>query len=115
MTTKEKMSHIKRSVLIEIALLKALAIKDNYTNYYNYIMHERLLIETQTLLDCYKDYYTLYPDHKYIDFEMFLTQFTSNWHAKDMNQEDIELYRDAITKISHADAIDSESALLGLI
>lgn len=111
----EKQSPIKRTVLIETALLKALSVRENFENYISYVVHERLLPETQTLLDCYKEYYILYKDHKHIEFESFLTQFCTNWHRQDMNQEDINIYRDAIIQINQADAVEAESALLGLV
>ena len=106
---------IKQTVLLETGLLKAMSIRESYENYINYVIYERLLPETQTLLECYKMYYGLYQEHRQIDFESFLTQFCSNWHAQDMNNEDMEIYKEAIHKLHTDESIDSEQALLGLI
>jgi len=105
---------IKNTVLIETALLKALANRKNYKDYISYVSIEKLLIETQTLLDGYGQYYELY-DHEDIQWDTFLTQFCTNWHSQDMVQEDIELYKNAILTLDKAEAKEAETALLGLI
>lgn len=111
----DKVSPLKRAFIVETALLKAMAVRENYEFYYTYVIHERLLPETQTLLEGYKEYYALYQDHKTIDFETYLTQFCSNWHRTDMTKEDIDLFSDAILRLKNDASIDSESALIGLI
>lgn len=108
-------SPIKKTVLIETALLKALSIQENYNHYMQYVAYDRLLVETQTLLDCYRQYFSLYPDHKTIEFDTFLTQFSTNWHSQDMNHADLEVYQGAISQINNMEIGESESALIGLI
>tara|TARA_A100000171_G_scaffold53092_1_gene76726 strand:+ start:4167 stop:5480 length:1314 start_codon:yes stop_codon:yes gene_type:complete len=111
----DKQSPIQKAFVVEIALLKAMSTQYNYKNYIDYVVVERLLEETQILLDSYDRYYALYPDHLSIEWDTFRTQFVTNWHAKDMHNEQIELFSTAIERIRDADEIESESALLGLV
>lgn len=109
------MADIEKSVMLETALLNALAIKENYDNYNGFIERKNLLKETLTILDCYELYFNMYGDHQKIDWQLFLTQFCSNWHAQDMLQEDIKFFKEAISKLEIGNCQDSESAILGLI
>jgi hypothetical protein len=106
---------IKKSTLIEAALLKALSIRHNFENYYEYIAMDRLLDETKTLIESYHKYYLLYKNHAQINFDLFLTQFCRHWHASDMTNTDIDWYKEIILHINVADTVESETALLGLI
>ena len=108
-------NRIKKAVAIETSLLKALSVKESYDNYICYVDLNRILPETQCLLEDYKLYYELYTEHPQIDFETFLTQFSSNWHRNDMTQEDANMYRDAIIRIKDSDPVEAESSLLGLV
>lgn len=109
------MNDSKHSVLVETALLKALSVKQNYDDYYMYVMYDKLLPETQTLLDAYTEYYKLYGDCVEINFDMFLTQFCTNWHAADMTNDDMRFFKAVILNIKNAELEEAESALLGLI
>ncbi len=109
------METVKKAVLVESSLLKALAIRQNYETYINYVVLERLLPETKTLVEAYAEYYKLYSEHQEIQFDVFLTQFCSNWHSKDMHDEDIEWYKQVIEKVQANNEVDTETALLGLI
>ncbi len=73
---------LQKTFIIELALLKALAIREHYDNYFNYVVYDRLLEETRVFLDAYKLYYELYSDHKEINFDTFLTQFVSTGIAE---------------------------------
>lgn len=110
-----KSESIKKSTIIEAALLKALSIKAHYDNYNDYIVKDRLLDETKILIECYKKYYELYVNHKYIDFDVFLTQFYTHWHSQDMTDDDLDWYKDIIHRIQSSDPVDAETALLGLV
>lgn len=101
--------------IVELALLKALAIREHYENYIHYVVYDRLLDETKVFLDAYKNYYELYGDHKEIDFNTFLTQFTTNWHARDMHEDLIKFYTNAILTVRDEPLEDAEAALLGLV
>jgi archaellum biogenesis ATPase FlaH len=111
----EKENPLKHTFIIELALLKALAIREHYDNYFSYVVYDRLLEETRVFLDGYKLYYELYPEHKEIDFDTYLTQFISNWHSRDMHQEQISFYTQAIITVKNSPLDDAETALLGLI
>lgn len=106
---------IEKAFIVEIALLKAMANKSNYENYIEYVKIERLLPETQTLLEDYRRYYDTFSEHDRIDFTTFRSQFVTDWHAKDMMQDHIDKFVGAIKKIATAEEVDSEPALLGLI
>ena len=93
------MTDIQKSVTVEVALLKALAIQEHYQNYINYVNFDRLLPETQVLLRSYEEYYKLYPEHVTVNFDTFMTQFCVNWHAQDMHQDDVNFYRAAIQQL----------------
>lgn len=110
-----KLSSIQKSTIIEAALLKALAVREHYNNYYDFINQERLLDETKVLLESYKKYYELYPNHGEISFDAFLTQFTTNWHSKDMNDDDSDWYKEIIQRVASSDKVNAEKALLGLV
>jgi len=111
----EKQNPLEKTFIIELALLKALAIREHYESYASYVSYDRLLEETKVFLDAYKEYYALYPEHKEIDFDTLLTQFTNNWHARDMHEEQLEFYTKAIIRVKDEPAKDSEAAILGLI
>lgn len=112
---KEKQSPLEKAFTVELSLLKAMAIREHYENYIDYVVYERLIEETRVFLDAYKYYFDLYTEHKEIDFDTFLTQFTSNWHAKDMHEEQINFYSQAIKKVKLSSMDDAEAALIGLI
>lgn len=111
----DNQNQLEKTFIIELALLKALAIREHYESYFGYVVYDRLLEETRVFLDSYKLYYELYPDHKEIDFDTFLTQFISNWHSRDMHQEQITFYTQAIITVKNSPLDDAETALLGLI
>jgi hypothetical protein len=69
----ETQSPIQKAFVVEIALLKAMSTQYNYRNYIDYVVVERLLEETQILLDAYGRYYDLYPDHLTIAWDTFRT------------------------------------------
>lgn len=106
---------IKKNVIIETSLLKALAKRVTYDDYIAYVDVSKLLLETQTLLECYKQYYDLYQEHNEINFETFLSQFKTNWHSQGMTTEDLQFFNDAIIKIKEDDDVEAQRALLGLI
>lgn len=106
---------LEQTFLLEFALLKAMSIREHYDSYIVYVNHDRLFEETRILLDAYKEYYELYPEHKEIDFSSFLTQFQTNWHHLDINDADMEKFRAGILKIQNTNLEDAETVLLGLI
>lgn len=110
-----KLSSIQKSTIIEAALLRALAVREHYNNYYDFINQERLLDETRVLLEGYTKYYELYSGHEAINFDVFLTQFVSHWHSKDMNNDDADWYKEIIQRVASSDKVDGETALLGLV
>ena len=112
---EKKQSPIQKAFVVEIALLKALAVQYNHKSYIDYVVKNRLLEETQTLLEAYELYYDMYPEHTKIQWDLFRTQFVTNWHARDIQQNQIDLFCAAIDKIANADEVEAETALIGLV
>lgn len=105
-----------KDIILESALLSTMSRKQNFTVYANSVDHKRLLPATSLLLIDYKKYFDLFPEHEIIDFGQFQTQFTQNWHNKDLDLLDIEYYRDYVfPAISKMEAVDNDQCLLGLM
>lgn len=103
-------------VQIEISLLKAMSNRDNYEAYSESINRKRLYEATEVLLDDYGKYFELYKDHKEIDFKLFYVQFSQSWHNNDLDNEDINYYRDyVIPAITKADPQEVSTSILGLM
>ncbi len=103
-----------KDIILESALLSTMSHKENFTVYVNSIDKKRLLPATSLLLTDYEKYFKLFPDHLVVDFGQFQTQFTQNWHNKDLDQLDIEYYRDYVfPAIQKAEG--TEHCLLGLM
>lgn len=110
----EKQTYAEKSVMVETALLKALSIKEHFVNNIVYIDENKLLPETLLILNCYKQYYDMYPEHAEIEFDTLLTQLTNTWH-RDMNQLHVNFYTRVLLKIKESNIKDCETALLGLV
>ncbi len=103
-----------KDIILESALLSTMSHRENFTLYVNSIDKKRLLPATSLLLTDYEKYFKLFPDHEIVDFGQFQTQFTQNWHNKDLDQLDIEYYRDYVfPAIQKAEG--TEHCLLGLM
>ncbi len=103
-----------RDIVLESALLSTMSHRENFTLYVNSIDKKRLLPATSLLLTDYEKYFKLFPEHNTVDFGQFQTQFTQNWHNKDLDQLDIEYYRDYVfPAIQKAEG--TEHCLLGLM
>lgn len=80
-----------------------------------YVDVKRLLPNTALVLRDYDKYFKLYK-HEEIDWNLFYTQFSQNWHEGELESSDIEYYKDAVfTAIANSDADDADKALLGII
>lgn len=101
--------------MAEVALLKALANKDNFDLYEHSINKKRVLPQTLLMLDDYKKYFEMYPEHGQINFGLFYTQFSQAWH-EDTDEQEMEYYKNylfpALDKIN---VEEIESCLLGLM
>jgi hypothetical protein len=105
-----------KSVAVEASLLNAMMDRQHYNQYASYIDYKRVLPPTALLLEDYKKYYELYPDHEYINKELFYTQFCQHWHQSDLNEQDIIYFRDHVLPSVYAvEAKDVDSCLLGFI
>src|SRR6267154_4250528 len=103
-------------ITLETALLKTMALKSNFDSYIGSVDTNRLLPTTRLLLADYKKYFQMFMEHESIDFGYFHIQFTQNWHRTDLDQMDIDYYRDYVfPAIIACTSDDIEYCLLGLI
>lgn len=109
------MPDLQKTFFVEKALLKALSKRDHYEQYNEVIPYNRLIPETCLLLTDYGKYFQLYPNHKEIDLEVFLTQFSTNWHTKDIEPDKINFFKEALKNIWASDEADAVTSLIGLV
>jgi len=101
--------------VLETTLLKNLSVEVVYSKYIQYIDYKRLLPTTKILLEDYQRYFNLYPNHTMVDWGHFYTQFAQNWHLKDMEQSDIDYYRDYVfPAIENCAELEIDKCLLGI-
>jgi replicative DNA helicase len=86
----------KEDLTLEVSLLKALSNRDEYVTYCHTLDKKRLLPNSKVLLEDYEKYFVLYPETTDIDWNVFQTHFSQDWHSKDMQVEDIEYYREYV-------------------
>lgn len=111
----KELTIIEKTVIVERAILLALATRENHKYFIGYVDDRHLLPETQVFLSAYQLYYDLYTEHTHIDYGTFLTQFCNNWHANDMDAQTLRWYTTAIESLQTSDLDDAETALLGLL
>lgn len=105
----------REDVILESSLLKAMSVRKNLETFIDYIDVKRLLSNTALLLKDYKKYFDSF-EHDMIDWGVFTTQFSHQWHAKDMDEDDISYYRDTVIPlISKASDADVNNVLIGLL
>lgn len=111
------MAKIKKpNVEIETALLQNMSDRNTYEKYIKHVDMKRVFPNTKILLEDYGRYFKLYPDRASVDWGEFYTQFTQNWHSKDLEQQDIEYYRDYVfPAVDKCPDRDTEKCLEGLI
>lgn len=93
-----------------------MANRDTFTYYRKYLDGKWVIPQTKILLSDYKKYYDMYPEHGEINFDVFLTHFTTSWHNVDMSQDDMAFYCDnIIPKLKEEPEEDYQSCLTGLL
>jgi AAA domain-containing protein len=103
-----------KDIILESALLSTMSHKQNFNLYIHSVDKKRLLPATSLILADYARYFEMFKLHETVDFGQFQTQFTQNWHNKDLDQLDIEYYRDYVfPAIQKAEG--TEHCLLGLM
>lgn len=91
MTTLPKQEDIS----LEASLLKALAVKKNYKQFASSLDKKKLIPTTAVLLDDYKKYYAAHS-HDEIDWGLFYTEFSQNYHKEDLKTADLKYYREIV-------------------
>jgi hypothetical protein len=84
----------QQDIELEAALLKSLAVKKNFDKFYKVLDNKRLIPVTNVLLKDYAKYYEKYNND--IDWDVFYTDFSQNYHKKDMDENDIAYYRETV-------------------
>jgi archaellum biogenesis ATPase FlaH len=94
----------QQDISLEASLLKALAIQDNYNKFINVLDKKRLIPITNDLLKDYKKYYDTYNTD--IDWGVFYTEFAHNWHKRDMDEHDLNQYKETIFPLVQNAVVD---------
>lgn len=103
-------------VVLEAELLKAFSIKENYLSYNHVLDYKRLLPNTSLLLKDYKEYFDIYPSHTEVNWGIFYTHFSQNWHIANLTTPEIEYYRDYVfPTVRNSRTANTTSCIVGLI
>lgn len=89
-----KTTHTQEDIQLEASLLKALSIEKNHKQFIHVLDTKRLIPITNLLLKDYKKYYEKYEND--IDWGVFYTEFSQNWHKKDLDEDDLRYYRETV-------------------
>ncbi len=84
----------KQDIELEAALLKSMALKENYEQFNTVLDTKKLIPLTFNLIKDYAKYYEKYNED--INWETFYIEFSQNWHKKDLDGQDITYYRDVV-------------------
>jgi len=107
---------VSPDVALEAALLNILSFKADYDSYIYLLDIKRLLPDTKLILQDYKKYYSQFANHEHIDFGLFYTEFSQNWHYKDLSNEELDYYKDYVfPAIKNAAPESRESCLVNFI
>lgn len=102
-------------VTLEASLCSLFANREQYNSYIHLVDIKRVCPPTAIVLKDYKKYYEL-TNKDNVDFGEFYTYFSQDWHSKDLEQSDIEYYRDyvfpAIQNVSPSDIDHTIETLL---
>ncbi len=101
MKTKTKLEDIS----LEASLLKALSNRKAYTQFINSLDKKKLIPLTAKLLDDYKIYFKSYQSDD-IDWQLFYTDFSQNWHKEDLDARDLAHYRDTVFPLIQNSVVD---------
>lgn len=106
----------EKDIRLESSLLKALSVRDNYETFAHLIDTKRLLPNSALLIADYDKYFASFSDDSEINWETFTTEFTQHWHRRDLDEYDIEYYRDTvIPMLVKLEQKDANSVLVGLL
>lgn len=101
--------------ILECGLLKAMSVRKNFDTFVEFVDFKRLLPNTSLLLKDYKTYFETFK-HDKIDWGLFTTEFSQHWHTQDLDDRDIEYYRDTvIPMIEKTNDQDVDNVLVGLL
>ena len=95
----------QEDITLEASLLKALANKKAYTQFIKSLDKKKLIPITAKLLD---DYATYFKTHKSsdIDWQLFYTEFSQNWHKDDLDSQDLTYYRETVFPLIQNSVVD---------
>lgn len=96
----------------QLSLLKLMASRENFENYFSYLDFDILQREVCLLLKDFKKYYAIHEDHDAIDFGVFHTLFQNQWHKMSLSPEEHKSYSVLINNINNTDSSEVEPCLL---
>lgn len=99
-----KTTHKQEDIKLEASLLKAMAVKKNYEQFFHVLDFKRLIPITVVMLKDYKKYYEKYNDD--IDWPKFYMDFSQDWHKKDLDDLDLTYYRDTVLPLVQGSVVD---------
>lgn len=89
--------------------------RHNYEMYIDVLDKTVLLNNTLLLLRDYEQYFQKYKKKDEVDWGVFYTHFSQDWHSKDLDLHDVEYYRDYVfTAIAKADGEEVQQCLMSL-
>lgn len=107
------MQFSEKQIQLEAALLKALAYIANYNLYRGLLNDKRLMPQTLSLLNDYALYYKTHNAD--IDWSLFYTHFSQDWHKNDLDDDDITLHREHVFPfIQNQEDADVEQCIAAL-
>lgn len=92
--------------MIEMNLLKALSIRDNFDNYLRLINTKTLSPQGLLILKDYQQYFETRPKHSSVDFNDFNSFFFIEKHPT-LDEKSVELYKKVLNDLDNA-SIDSQ-------
>lgn len=93
--------------MIELQLLKGLSIKDNYDSYRRSLNDKTLSMESLLILKDYEVYFELNPEHKEIDFSLFVPWFFNARHPF-LDEKAIQEYRLVLQRLAECEVNTNE-------
>lgn len=92
-------------ITLEASLLKAMSNRKAYKQFNKTLDKKKLIPITAKLLT---DYETYYKQHKTddIDWGLFYTEFSQNWHKDDLDGQDLAYYRETVFPLIQNSVVD---------
>lgn len=116
MTDNREEQEFRERYEFETDLLRIMSKRKTFEEHYKYLDKKRLIKQTRNLLQDFNKYFEAYSDDV-IDRTKFYTQFSQNWHGTDLDNEEVEYYKEHVFPdiFDGRETPDDKSIILGLI